>query len=151
MRDPAARTYPRRLHPGAPAHHCARRARVPGARRSVPARLFCRTTCWRCYFSRGSWSSGRTPIRHGGPATGDFTGASDATHLLASQGMAESTKRDHAAPDSGTDPPGRREWVVLAVALTASVMAIFDLFVVNIAMAHIRRELSAGDAAVALV
>jgi len=67
--------------------------------------------------------------------------------------MADPTRLDHAAPDTGTktSAPGRREWVVLAVALTASVMAIFDLFVVNIAMAHIRNGLDAGDAAVELV
>lgn len=67
--------------------------------------------------------------------------------------MADPTRLDHAAPDTGTktSAPGRREWVVLAVALTASVMAIFDLFVVNIAMAHIRSGLNAGDAAVELV
>jgi MFS family permease len=53
---------------------------------------------------------------------------------------------------TGTEaPPGRHEWLVLAVALSATVMAIFDLFVVNIATPQIRAGLHAGDAAVEFV
>jgi len=53
--------------------------------------------------------------------------------------------------DRDAQPPGRHDWRVLAVALTASVMASFDLFVVNIAVPDIRGDLHAGDAAVDLV
>lgn len=53
--------------------------------------------------------------------------------------------------DEGARGPGRHEWNVLAVALTASFMTIFDLFVVNIAMPDIRGDLHAGDGAVELV
>ncbi|MGH3375188.1 MAG: MFS transporter, partial [Actinoallomurus sp.] len=53
--------------------------------------------------------------------------------------------------DRDAQLPGRHEWRVLAVVLTASVMASFDLFVVNIAMPDIRGDLHAGDGAVELV
>jgi len=54
-------------------------------------------------------------------------------------------------PQSEVSGPDRHDWLVLGVALSASVMAIFDLFVVNVAMPHIRDRLQAGDAAVQLV
>ncbi|MEV0704222.1 MFS transporter [Saccharopolyspora sp. NPDC050389] len=49
------------------------------------------------------------------------------------------------------DPPGRREWFVLLVALTGTFLATFDLFVVNIAIPAVRADLRASDAAVELV
>lgn len=53
--------------------------------------------------------------------------------------------------ESDVSAPGRHEWLVLAVALSASVMAVFDLFVVNIAMPDIRARLHAGDVQAELV
>ena len=56
-----------------------------------------------------------------------------------------------ADPDPLVAGPDRHDWWVLAVSLSASVMAIFDLFVVNIALPQIRAGLHAGDAEVELV
>jgi MFS family permease len=61
--------------------------------------------------------------------------------------------RTATAPSLDVDAaaPGSHQWRVLAVALSASIMAIFDLFVVNIAMPQIRGGLRAGDTAVSFV
>ncbi|GLY71660.1 MFS transporter [Amycolatopsis taiwanensis] len=48
-------------------------------------------------------------------------------------------------------PPTARQWFVLFVALAGTFMAMFDLFVVNIAVPALRADLRAGDAAVELV
>ncbi|MFF9237633.1 MFS transporter [Streptomyces sp. NPDC014801] len=47
--------------------------------------------------------------------------------------------------------PSPAEWRMLAVALTATLMASFDLFVVNVATEALRTGLHAGDAALELV
>jgi EmrB/QacA subfamily drug resistance transporter len=47
--------------------------------------------------------------------------------------------------------PGPRHWRVLAVALFAAFMAVFDLYVVNIAAPELRSDLHASDASLELV
>ncbi|MCP9623158.1 MFS transporter [Nocardia otitidiscaviarum] len=48
-------------------------------------------------------------------------------------------------------PPGPRQWRVLAVVLIAAFMAVFDLYVVNIATPTLRADLHAGDGALELI
>ncbi|WCB94723.1 Drug efflux pump JefA [Baekduia alba] len=48
-------------------------------------------------------------------------------------------------------PPDPRRWWALAVVLTASFLALFDLFVVNVGAPSIARDLDAGDGALQLV
>ncbi|MEV5881197.1 MFS transporter [Streptomyces sp. NPDC052020] len=56
-----------------------------------------------------------------------------------------------ADPSAPPSAPGPREWRMLAVALSGTFMASFDLFVVNIATEALRTGLGAGDGALALV
>src|ERR1700743_2992304 len=50
-----------------------------------------------------------------------------------------------------TDVPDPRRWRMLAVALVAMFMAIFDFFVINVAAPSLREQLHTGPAALELI
>ncbi len=53
--------------------------------------------------------------------------------------------------EQGLDPGDRRRWRQLPIVLTATFMALFDFFVVNVAAPSIQRDLNASTAALQLV